>query len=192
MLGDKELGVVVLQLDAQDVRGAGFQHLALAEDPAFAADKLGAIRRLVIRAEHRQLHAVGVAVFEAELLGRIVNALVAAFDFGGTDFDRCRVIHARAPLRHIHKVRTPVGDVAGGILINPAEVEMTARRRVRSLRRAAHPHLVIEMRWHSLWTFKPRKTPTHRKRPRHADFDLLQLADVAVAYQFAGHAHLEP
>jgi hypothetical protein len=114
--------------------------------------------------------------------------LVAPLHIVCFHFDGCGVIHTGAPLGDIEKVCAPIGDVAGSVVVDPAEIEMAARGSVGSLERWALPHCVIEMRGHGRRGFESGEVVLNGEFARHADFDLFELADVAVAHALTGHA----
>src|SRR5690606_28343888 len=124
---------------------AGLKFFVLGKDPAFAADEFGAVGGRISGGEHHHFHTVRILVFDVILLRSIVDAFRAALDFGGMNFGGSGVIRAESPLGDIDEMGTPVGDVTGGVVIDPAEVEVTTGRCVGLVGGASEPLLVIEV-----------------------------------------------
>ena len=102
-------------------------------------------------------------------------------------------LSAHAPVPDIHVMRAPAGDhpEAVGFNAQPAGAVADAVLRVYAvfgvgfLRRAAEPHVVVQIGRHGHF---PRVAAG--RVHREADLDGVQLADAAVADQFAGDAEL--
>ncbi len=73
--------------------------------------------------------------------------LVRDGQLGLDDLDRARarVVHAEAPLAMSTWWRTPVGELAAGVLVPPAELVVAALLDVVDLRRLAEPHVPVQV-----------------------------------------------
>src|SRR5262249_39540885 len=97
--------------------------------------------------------------------------------------DRPGFIHAQGPLGDVVVVGAPVGHLAAGILIPPAEIVVATLPAVFGLRRRAEPEVPVE----------PFGRPLGRERAADrvvadARLDAADRADAAIADQFAGQA----
>lgn len=189
MFGDEELGVGVFEFGAQDVEVAGFEGFVFGENPAFGADEFGAVGGFVVGGEEGDARSAVVLEFDVVLLGGVVKAGVAAGDFGGVNVGGGGVVHSGAPLANVGEVRAPVGDVAGRVVVDPAEVEVAAGGGVGSVGGAAEPLGVVEVGGDGFGFFLAGEAAADGEGAGDAELDFFEFANVAVADEFAGHAN---
>ena len=99
---------------------------------------------VLVRDDHR--HAVLVDRLE-RVLGRGVPERVGrehALDVA--DLDRAGHLGAHAPLGAVGMMAAPVGDLAAGVVVDPAEVDVAPGGGIRSVGRGAEPGVVLEAR----------------------------------------------
>lgn len=173
MFGDEEFGVVVFEFGAEDVGVAGLEFFVFGEDPAFAADEFGAVGGGVGGGEHDHFWSVVVLEFDVVLFWGVVDTGGAVFDLGGVDFGGGGVVGADAPLSDISEVSAPIGDVARGVVVDPAEVEVAACGGVGFVWGAAEPLLVVEVGGDFLWLFEAGVAAADGEGSGHAEFDAL-------------------
>ena len=81
----------------------------------------------------------------------VVDGRIAALELDREhaldDLDRCRarVLHADGPLADVDVVGAPVGHLAAGVLVPPAEVAVAAMLAIVDLRRLAQPHVPVQL-----------------------------------------------
>ena len=168
---------------ADHLRITSLQRAPADEDPAILAFKVNAI--LAIRHAMNR-HAVGILKDYLKVpmaVVAILDALLLAFE--GGDFDRAAVIHAECPLSHIIMVSAPVGHLAAGISVPPAELVMATLLNKGYIRGLALPKVPVE-------AFGRRFSLERAACIGVADacFDLLDLADAAILHEFAGKTEL--
>ncbi len=105
-----------------------------------------------------------------------------------TDLDRTGQLGAHAPLGAVGVVAAPVGDLAAGVIVDPAEVDVAPRRRIGGLGRRAEPDVVLESFGHRLGLLVVAGLGVVGPAAGQADADRAQVADPAVAHQLAGAA----
>ena len=108
------------------------------------------------------------------------------------DLDRARLVEAETPVGGVHVMADPVHQHASAVIEIPAPSLMDPRRTVRRFGRGAEPALVVQLfrRRHgriliadSIEIGQP--AGQHDRGP-------CDLADTAVAHQFAGEAEVVP
>ena len=182
---NKQPLVPILELHRPKIRRPALQLVVLGKYPALAPDELHPPLRRIRRAEHHHPRPLLITILNPERFRRIVNPLLTTLHLRRHNLHRRRLILPRSPLRHIQKMRPPIRNVPRRIHIHPPEIEMTPRRRVRSLRSRPLPHLIIKPSRHRLRCLHPRKPTLHLKRPRHPHLDLLQLPDITIPHPLA-------
>src|SRR5262249_50033487 len=84
----------------------------------------------------------------------------------------------------------PVGDLAARVVVDPAEIDVTAGRRVGGLGGGAEPEIVVEALGHGFGLLPVAGLAVVGSAAGQAATDRLQIADPAVADQLAGAAEI--
>ena len=107
---------------------------------------------------------------------------------GVADLDRAGHLGAHAPLGAVGVVAAPVGHLAAGVVVDPAEVDVAAGRGIRGVGGRAEPEVVLEALGDRLGLLVVARLGVVGPARGQADADALQVADPAVADQLAGAA----
>src|ERR1035438_492852 len=102
-----------------------------------------------------------------------------------SDGNRSGQYGSHAPLRNVGMMAAPIGDLAAGIIENPAKVYETPRRGIGRFGRWPEPHIVIETIGNRLGVLPIAGFPEIGRTARQTASHGLQLADAAVANDFA-------
>ena len=123
---------------------------------------------------------------------QVTRAVLSVGLLGRKDFHGAALVHAHPPLRDVEMVRAPIGNhpaavfaviaPIGKMLVHAARAEFGM---VRAHRRGTQPHIPIQSRLVRLAGQIARHA-----RAADGDFDVLDLADGAVADEFARDAKL--
>jgi hypothetical protein len=182
-------GVEGFAVGAGRVAGSGFGAAAADEDPALVALEAHAVGELVVND-----HGDAIGVFRLDMVGAVdvPQALLRELGFA-LDLEGPGQLGAHAPVGDIHMMRAPAGDHAEAIGINAqpagpirdAVLRMHPFLGVGHFRRAAQPHLVVEVRRDGHF-----RLVVARGVHGQADLNGVQLAETSVADQLAGDAKL--
>src|SRR6516164_1741535 len=101
------------------------------------------IRKLGVRADELRAGLIGVGNLE---LGMAIVAVLflGRFLAGGLDRNGTASVHTQAPLGDVIVVGAPVGHLAAGVIVPPAEVVEAALRVVLDLRRLPEPEVPVQ------------------------------------------------
>ena len=182
-----------VQFIRPDLRLAQFGRVCLEAapcyvDPAVVADESDALRKMIV-ARHAHNKTVGV-----EALKVVINRRVPQAVFGkqalAVNFRRAGVVAIHAPMRDVDMMGAPVGDLAAGIIQNPAEIPVTALLRVTRPGSGSEPHLVVKTLGNRhdrlrINLVKRLLDLGSLKSRTNADLDSSQCADAIVADQLA-------
>src|SRR5262249_30289340 len=104
---------------------------------------------------------------------------------GVADLDGPGQLGAHAPLGAVGVVAAPVGHLAAGVVVDPAEVDVAARLGVWGVGRGPEPAVVLEPLGHGLRVLVVAGLGVVRPAAGQPDLDRAELADPAVADELA-------
>src|SRR4051812_3331930 len=137
-----------------------------------------------------QLHGIFVEAFEVELRRGIPEVIRRKNSFGIFDFQRAGPLGAHPPLGAIRVMAAPISDLSTGIIVDPAEIHVTPRRSVRRLGSRTEPEIVVETFRNGLRLLAIARLAKVRPAGGQTYVDRMQLANPAVANQFASAAKI--
>ena len=141
--GVVEPGGVVGQRLVDELLVAGLDPAPADEDPALVADEAVAVLAL---GGGDQPGPVGVLIGDGEVVVAVVvvDEVLGQLRADGRGGDRAGVVLAEAPLGDVVVVRAPVGQLAAGVLVPPAELVVAPLLDVGDVGRRALPEVPVE------------------------------------------------